>query len=76
MSFCVHTVDISVIDLTVRLEKKATYDHIKAAIKEESESKLKGILGYTEDYVVSTDFVGDNRLMLFMTYVLHHVSMF
>ncbi|KAL8115739.1 hypothetical protein AgCh_022296 [Apium graveolens] len=52
--------DVSVVDLTVRLEKKATYDKIKAAIKEESEGNLKGILGYTEDDVVSTDFVHDN----------------
>ncbi|KAM7258651.1 hypothetical protein ACFE04_014392 [Oxalis oulophora] len=61
MSFCVPTVDISVVDLTVRLEKAATYDEIKVAIKEESEGKLKGILSYTEDDVVSSDFVGDNR---------------
>lgn len=55
------TVDVSVVDLTVRLEKAATYEQIKAAIKEESEGKLKGILGYTEDDVVSTDFIGDSR---------------
>jgi glyceraldehyde 3-phosphate dehydrogenase len=65
MSFRVPTVDVSVVDLTVRLEKKATYDQIKAAIKEESEGKLKGILGYTEDDVVSTDFVGDSRSSIF-----------
>ncbi|KAJ0094670.1 hypothetical protein Patl1_16864 [Pistacia atlantica] len=70
MSFRVPTVDVSVVDLTVRLEKEATYDEIKAAIKyedrlEESEGKLKGILGYTEDDVVSTDFVGDNRSSIF-----------
>jgi len=58
-------VDVSVVDLTVRLEKKATYDEIKAAIKEESEGKLKGILGYTEDDVVSTDFIGDSRSSIF-----------
>ncbi|KAL5721943.1 glyceraldehyde-3-phosphate dehydrogenase (phosphorylating) [Ranunculus cassubicifolius] len=61
MAFRVPTVDVSVVDLTVRLEKKATYAEIKAAIKEESEGKMKGILGYTEDDVVSTDFIGDNR---------------
>ncbi|KAM7276859.1 hypothetical protein ACFE04_018725 [Oxalis oulophora] len=61
MSFRVPTVDVSIVDLTVRLEKADTYDEIKAAIKEESEGKLKGILGYTEDDVVSSDFVGDNR---------------
>lgn len=65
MSFRVPTVDVSVVDLTVRLEKSATYDEIKAAIKEESEGKMKGILGYTEDDVVSTDFVGDNRSSIF-----------
>ncbi|CAM8972591.1 unnamed protein product [Rhodiola kirilowii] len=65
MSFRVPTVDVSVVDLTVRLEKKATYEEIKAAIKEESEGKLKGILGYTEDDVVSTDFIGDSRSSIF-----------
>nr|ATN96358.1 glyceraldehyde-3-phosphate dehydrogenase [Cestrum nocturnum] len=65
MAFRVPTVDVSVVDLTVRLEKEATYDEIKAAIKEESEGKLKGILGYTEDDVVSTDFVGDSRSSIF-----------
>ncbi|KAG8383270.1 hypothetical protein BUALT_Bualt05G0167100 [Buddleja alternifolia] len=65
MSFRVPTVDVSVVDLTVRLEKEATYDEIKAVIKEESENKLKGILGYTEDDVVSTDFVGDSRSSIF-----------
>ncbi|KAK5838903.1 hypothetical protein PVK06_007649 [Gossypium arboreum] len=60
MSFRVHTVDVSVVDLTVRLEKSASYDEIKAAIKQ-SEGKLKGILGYVEEDVVSTDFVGDSR---------------
>ncbi|KAG5148661.1 hypothetical protein JHK82_015542 [Glycine max] len=65
MAFRVPTVDVSVVDLTVRLEKEASYDEIKNAIKEESEGKLKGILGYTEDDVVSTDFVGDNRSSIF-----------
>ncbi|CAB4280556.1 unnamed protein product [Prunus armeniaca] len=65
MSFRVPTVDVSVVDLTVRLAKSATYDEVKAAIKEESEGKLKGILGYTEDDVVSTDFVGDSRSSIF-----------
>ncbi|KAG5399229.1 hypothetical protein IGI04_021043 [Brassica rapa subsp. trilocularis] len=65
MSFRVPTVDVSVVDLTVRLEKAAAYDEIKKAIKEESEGKLKGILGYTEDDVVSTDFVGDSRSSIF-----------
>ncbi|KAF2316471.1 hypothetical protein GH714_041812 [Hevea brasiliensis] len=65
MAFRVPTVDVSVVDLTVRLEKKATYEEIKAAIKAESEGKLKGILGYTEDDVVSSDFVGDSRSSIF-----------
>ncbi|KAK1383922.1 Glyceraldehyde-3-phosphate dehydrogenase [Heracleum sosnowskyi] len=65
MAFRVPTSDVSVVDLTVRLEKAATYDEIKAAIKEEASGKLKGILGYTEDDVVSSDFVGDSRSSIF-----------
>lgn len=65
MAFRVPTADVSVVDLTVRLEKKATYEEIKAAIKEESEGKLKGILGYTDEDLVSTDFVGDSRSSIF-----------
>ncbi|KAK7306226.1 hypothetical protein VNO77_44152 [Canavalia gladiata] len=65
MSFRVPTVDVSVVDLTVRLEKAATYEQIKAAIKAESEGSLKGILGYVEEDVVSTDFVGDSRSSIF-----------
>ncbi|KAL3728625.1 hypothetical protein ACJRO7_033241 [Eucalyptus globulus] len=65
MAFRVATVDVSVVDLTVRLEKEATYDENKAAIKVESEGKLNGILGYTEEDVVSTDFVGDSRSSIF-----------
>jgi len=65
MAFRVPTVDVSVVDLTVRIEKAASYDEIKAAIKAESEGKLKGILGYTEEDVVSTDFVGDSRSSIF-----------
>merc|ERR1712240_823500 len=61
MAFRVPTPDVSVVDLTVRLEKEATYQEICAKLKEASEGRLKGILGYTEDMVVSTDFVGDNR---------------
>ncbi len=63
MSFRVPTVDVSVVDLTVRLEKATSYDEICAAIKEASEGELKGILGYTEDAVVSQDFVGDKRTL-------------
>nr|Q42671.1 RecName: Full=Glyceraldehyde-3-phosphate dehydrogenase, cytosolic [Craterostigma plantagineum]CAA55116.1 glyceraldehyde 3-phosphate dehydrogenase (phosphorylating) [Craterostigma plantagineum] len=65
MAFRVPTVDVSVVDLTVTLAKEASYDEIKAAIKEESEGKLKGILGYTEEDVVSSDFVGDSRSSIF-----------
>ncbi|XP_020245709.1 glyceraldehyde-3-phosphate dehydrogenase 3, cytosolic-like isoform X2 [Asparagus officinalis] len=65
MAFRVPTIDVSVVDLTVRLEKKATYDDIKAAIKAESEGNLKGILGYVEEDLVSTDFQGDNRSSIF-----------
>ncbi|KAL6177588.1 hypothetical protein ACLB2K_049114 [Fragaria x ananassa] len=65
MSFRVPSLDVLVVDLTVRLEKPATYEEIKAAIKEESEGKLKGILGYTEDDVVSADFERDNRSSIF-----------
>ncbi|KAI5664935.1 hypothetical protein M9H77_24258 [Catharanthus roseus] len=65
MAFRVPTVDVSVVDLTVRLEKEATYDEIKAAIKAESEGNMKGILGYCEEDVVSTDFVGDSRSSIF-----------
>lgn len=57
MAFRVPTPNVSVVDLTCRLEKPATYEEIKAAVKEASEGELKGILGYTEDDVVSTDFV-------------------
>ncbi|KAG5527098.1 hypothetical protein RHGRI_028129 [Rhododendron griersonianum] len=65
MAFRVPIVDVSVLDLTVRLEKETSYDEIKAAIKEEAEGNLKGILGYTEDDVVSTDFIGDSRSSIF-----------
>jgi len=65
MAFRVPTVDVSVVDLTVRLEKKATYDEIKAAIKAESEGSLKGILGYVDEDLVSTDFLGDSRSSIF-----------
>jgi len=65
MSFRVPTADVSVVDLTVRLEKAASYDDIKKAMKDASEGELKGILGYTEDEVVSTDFLGDARTSIF-----------
>lgn len=65
MSFRVPTADVSVVDLTVRLEKGTTYDEICTAIKNASEGELKGILGYTEDLVVSQDFIGDKRTSIF-----------
>ena len=65
MSFRVPVADVSVVDLTVRLAKPASYDQIKAAMKEASEGELKGILGYTEDDVVSSDFLGDARTSIF-----------
>ncbi|HHT92921.1 MAG TPA: type I glyceraldehyde-3-phosphate dehydrogenase [Clostridiaceae bacterium] len=65
MAFRVPTPDISVVDLTVRLEKATTYDEIKEAVKRASENELKGILGYTEEMVVSTDFRTDTRTSIF-----------
>jgi glyceraldehyde 3-phosphate dehydrogenase len=65
MSFRVPVADVSVVDLTVRLNKPATYDQVKSAMKEASEGDMKGILGYTEDDVVSQDFVGDARTSIF-----------
>jgi len=65
MAFRVPTPDVSVVDLTCRLEKPASYDEIKAAMKAASEGPLKGILGYTEDAVVSNDFLGDERTSIF-----------
>jgi glyceraldehyde 3-phosphate dehydrogenase len=65
MSFRVPVADVSVVDLTVRLDKPATYEQVKAAMKEASEGELKGILGYTEEDVVSQDFLGDARTSIF-----------
>ncbi|MBB5395417.1 MULTISPECIES: type I glyceraldehyde-3-phosphate dehydrogenase [unclassified Mucilaginibacter] len=65
MSFRVPVADVSVVDLTVRLKTSATYEEVKAAMKEASEGDLKGILGYTEDEVVSEDFKGDARTSIF-----------
>jgi len=65
MSFRVPTVDVSVVDLTCKIRKAATYDEIKAAVKKASENELKGILGYTEEAVVSTDFLGEKRTSIF-----------
>ena len=65
MSFRVPVADVSVVDLTVRLKKGASYEEIKKAMKTASEGELKGILGYTEDDVVSEDFKGDARTSIF-----------
>ena len=65
MSFRVPTLNVSVVDLTCRLEKPASYDAIKAVMKAASEGELKGILGYTEDSVVSSDFMTDPRTSIF-----------
>ncbi|MCL2838436.1 MAG: type I glyceraldehyde-3-phosphate dehydrogenase [Oscillospiraceae bacterium] len=65
MAFRVPTADVSVVDLTCRLEKGASYDEIKKAIKAASDGELKGILGYTEDAVVSSDFIGEAMTSVF-----------
>lgn len=65
MAFRVPTPDVSVVDLTCRLAKPAKYEDIKKAMKDASEGELKGILGYTEDAVVSNDFLGDPRTSIF-----------
>ena len=65
MSFRVPTSDVSVVDLTAELENPATYEEIKAEMKAQSQGALKGILGYTEDKVVATDFRGDTRTSIF-----------
>ncbi|MDO6603108.1 type I glyceraldehyde-3-phosphate dehydrogenase [Arenibacter palladensis] len=65
MAFRVPTADVSVVDLTVRLEKETSYEEIKKAFKKASEGELKGILGYTDEAVVSQDFIGDARTSIF-----------
>jgi glyceraldehyde 3-phosphate dehydrogenase len=65
MSFRVPTMDVSVVDLTVNIAKSATYDEVCKAMKDASEGELKGILGYTEEMVVSQDFVGETRTSVF-----------
>ncbi len=65
MAFRVPTVDVSVVDLTVRLEKSASFEEVKTALKDASENELKGILGYTEEGVVSQDFVSEPRTSVF-----------
>ncbi|MBN2633667.1 MAG: type I glyceraldehyde-3-phosphate dehydrogenase [Bacteroidales bacterium] len=65
MAFRVPTLNVSVVDLTCRLEKPATYEDVKNAMKEAAAGPLKGILGYTEEAVVSSDFIGDSRTSIF-----------
>ncbi|UCD60708.1 MAG: type I glyceraldehyde-3-phosphate dehydrogenase [Flavobacteriaceae bacterium] len=65
MAFRVPTADVSVVDLTVRLEKETSYEDIKKTFKAASEGELKGILGYTDEAVVSQDFIGDARTSIF-----------
>ncbi|MCE9614912.1 MAG: type I glyceraldehyde-3-phosphate dehydrogenase [Lentisphaerae bacterium] len=65
MAFRVPTADVSVVDLTCRLKKPATYEEIKAAMKAASQGALKGIMGYTEDAVVSSDFIGESCTSVF-----------
>ncbi len=65
MAFRVPTADVSAVDLTVRLEKETSYDEIKKAFKDASEGELNGILGYTDESVVSQDFVSDSRTSIF-----------
>ncbi len=65
MAFRVPTADVSVVDLTVRLEKETSYEEIKKTFKAASEGALKGVLGYTEEAVVSQDFVSDPRTSIF-----------
>lgn len=65
MSFRVPTLNVSVVDLTCRLEKATDYEGIKAAMKKASENEMKGVLGYTDEDVVSSDFIGDERTSIF-----------
>ena len=65
MAFRVPTMDVSVVDITVKLEKSTSYEEIKKAMKSASENEMKGILGYTEELLVSQDFVGDTRTSIF-----------
>ena len=65
MAFRIPTPNVSVVDLTCRLEKGASYEEVCAAMKEASEGELKGVLGYTDESVVSTDFLGEHRTSIF-----------
>ena len=65
MAFRVPTIDVSVVDLTCRLEKSCTYEEIKQVVKKASVGKYKGIIGYVDEEVVSSDFIGDERSSIF-----------
>lgn len=65
MAFRVPTLDVSVVDLTVRIEKAASYDEIKKAVKAAAEGPLKGVLAYTEEELVSSDFIHDAHSSIF-----------
>jgi glyceraldehyde 3-phosphate dehydrogenase len=65
MAFRVPTANVSVVDLTVKLKKETSYEEIKAAMKAASENEMKGILGYSDEPLVSQDFVGDIRTSIF-----------
>ena len=74
MAFRVPTLNVSVVDLTCRLEKSVDYETIKAAMKKASENELKGVLGYTEEDVVSSDFIGDSRTSIFDAKARYHAQ--
>ena len=65
MAFRVPTADVSVVDLTVKTQKETSLEEIKAAFKKASEGAMKGVLGYTDELVVSQDFVSDERTSIF-----------
>ncbi len=65
MAFRVPTANVSVVDLTVRLNKATSYDEIKAVMQAEAQGDMAGVLGYTEEAVVSQDFIGDARTSIF-----------
>ena len=65
MAFRVPTANVSVVDLTVKLKKETSYEEIKAAMKSSSENEMKGVLGYSDDPLVSQDFIGDIRTSIF-----------
>jgi glyceraldehyde 3-phosphate dehydrogenase len=65
MAFRVQNPDVSVVDLTVRFEKETSYEAVMAAVKEAANGPMKGIMGFTDDEVVSSDFIGDTHSSIF-----------